>query len=212
MSSNSSFMTLVKWLISHNAPCVRKRAALRIIPSSLPSSPKTAKSPSQKLSSSWGISSSVRVQTTAQTMLPAEAPDIIRGNSLASHSAFRTPMWFIPNVAPPDNNKALLPNACRELRTCSRIYFDSMPSHLALADTSSKASKVSKADVMYCSMSCLVPICVCLYIFRLPMSPRSRVNAVRIRNSIRPTSQLMRASSNCFNRACTSGTSYSEEF
>ena len=197
--------------MSHNAPCVRKRAALRKSPSSFPSSPNTDRSPSQKFSISSGISSSVRTHITAHTMLPAEAPDTIRGSSLASQSALSTPIWLIPNVAPPDNNNALLPNACRELRTCSRMYFDSMPSHFAFAETSSKASRVSKVDVMYRSIKSLVPIRVCLYILRLPIPPKSRLREVRTRKSIRPTSQLMRASSSCFNRARTSETSYSGE-
>lgn len=207
MSPRSPLITRVRCEISNKAPNLRKRAALRNNPSSFPSSSNTARSPKQKLASISGISSSVREQKTAQTMLPADDPEIIRGSRRASHNVLSTPMWFIPKVAPPDNNKALLPKACLVDSTCSRIYLVSRPSHLAFAETSSNASRVSKADVIYLSIRSFVPICVCLYSLILPMSPNPRVSDVRTRNSIRSTSQLILALSSCFSRASTSGAS-----
>jgi len=58
-------------------------------------------------------SSSVRVPTMAQIMLPTELPLSTRGSRLLSCSAFITPMWYRPSVAPPDSSSAERPNAWR---------------------------------------------------------------------------------------------------
>ena len=45
-------------------------------------------------------------------MLPALLPAIIFGIQSAQMSVCTTPIWYIPRIAPPLNNKALLPVAC----------------------------------------------------------------------------------------------------
>lgn len=45
-------------------------------------------------------------------ILPALLPVIMVGIQLASIKACTTPMWYIPIIAPPLNNSALLPTEC----------------------------------------------------------------------------------------------------
>lgn len=53
-----------------------------------------------------------RVAIRAAIMLPALLPAIILGMQSAYKRVCTTPIWYIPRIAPPLNNNALLPTEC----------------------------------------------------------------------------------------------------
>lgn len=173
------------------------------------SSLNTEKSPDPKFERISGISSSVKTHRTAPTILPAEEPEIMRGKSLVSQSAFATPMWFMPKVAPPESRSALRPNAWRVARSCSSRYLDSAPSKSYFRDTSNNVDSVSAAVVIYWSTKFFVPIREWLYMFLLVIPPRSRLREVRIIWVIAAASQLSLALSSWCSLRWTSTGSYS---
>jgi hypothetical protein len=145
-------------------------------------------------------------------MLPADAPEMIRGRSRWSQRHLTTPIWFMPKVPPPDSSNALRPKDARVYLIWSTSW-RGVKGHWSpcLAETSNKAASVFSADSIYLSISFLVPTCECLYNRTPPIPPRWRVRDVRSRKCILRTSQLTRASSSSASRAATSAASYSGE-
>mmetsp|Transcript_51431 Transcript_51431/g.125405 ORF Transcript_51431/g.125405 Transcript_51431/m.125405 type:complete len:235 (-) Transcript_51431:164-868(-) len=108
----------------------------------------------------------VRVQTKAATMAPAELPLMILGIRPCSWSAFMTPRWYMPSVAPPERTSAVLPRACRhsekKLSRCSSERYSS--------STMMWRSRINSA---WCSsIKLFVPTCVWRYRASVPHPPK----------------------------------------
>jgi len=163
MSPNNSRITRVRCLISIQAPIFKNLVTRWSTLSGFFPSSKTSRFPYGNSSNMVGISSSVRVHSTAATIDPAEAPDMILGRRDCSSSALSTPTWFMPNVAPPDRSSAVRPKAWRVFSNESKISrLDGAPSVGGIA---SSAFSVSTQELMYSSINRFVPVWECLYNF-----------------------------------------------
>ena len=133
MSPSRARKTRVKWSMSLQLPWIRSLLRWPRNPGGAFVSSNTSRSPYGNSCSKAGISSSVRLHSTEQTMEPAEAPEMMRGSSWASNMAFTTPICIIPNVPPPLNSKALRPKLCRAYSMPSRRSWCSVPAGSAPA-------------------------------------------------------------------------------
>mmetsp|Transcript_9502 Transcript_9502/g.33439 ORF Transcript_9502/g.33439 Transcript_9502/m.33439 type:complete len:209 (+) Transcript_9502:1956-2582(+) len=124
-------------------------------------------------------SASVRAQTVAATIEPAEAPEMTRGRAPASISAATTPRWYVPSPAPPERSSAVRPCAClHSLKNASRASKGTDSS--SVSDTKARAET---AAATYASTTNGAPI-LALSNNRddpMPCASRGRSRSPRIR-------------------------------
>ena len=89
-------------------------------------------------------------------ILPALLPAIILGIKSAYIRAWTTPIWYIPIIAPPLSNKAVLPTACLTYPKNYNFLVCEISALLIV-------SKPLASSYWYCSTSLLEWLNACLY-------------------------------------------------